>query len=60
MNIWVSLTDGRVLDVHCVEHSLIVDLMDGRTCAKGGVIAVIVKSEWEGGQSFSARSLRSF
>lgn|GEM_PF-1555530 len=42
MNIWVSLTDERVLGVHCVEHSLIVDLMDGRTCAKGGVIAVIV------------------
>jgi hypothetical protein len=26
-----KLADERVLDVHCDEHSLIVDLMDGRT-----------------------------
>ena len=26
-----KLADERVMDVHCDEHSLIVDLMDGRT-----------------------------
>jgi len=26
-----NVADERVLDVHCNEHSLIVDLMDGRT-----------------------------
>jgi hypothetical protein len=31
MNISAKLTDERVLDVRCSEHSLIVDLMDGRT-----------------------------
>jgi Protein of unknown function (DUF2442) len=31
MNISVKVTDERVLDVRCDEHSLIVDLMDGRT-----------------------------
>ena len=31
MNISAKLTDERVLDVRCDEHSLIVDLMDGRT-----------------------------
>jgi hypothetical protein len=31
MGILTRVTDERVLDVHCDEHSLIVDLMDGRT-----------------------------
>lgn len=31
MNISARITDERVLDVHCDEHSLIVALMDGRT-----------------------------
>jgi hypothetical protein len=31
MNITARVTDERVLDVRCDEHSLIVDLMDGRT-----------------------------
>ena len=31
MNISAKLTDERVLDVRCDEHSLIVDLIDGRT-----------------------------
>jgi hypothetical protein len=31
MNISARVTDERVLDVRCDEHSLIVDLMDGRT-----------------------------
>jgi hypothetical protein len=31
MNISVKVTDERVLDVRFDEHSLIVDLMDGRT-----------------------------
>ena len=31
MNISAKHTDERVLDVRCDEHSLIVDLMDGRT-----------------------------
>ena len=31
MNISAKVTDERVLDVRCDEHSLIVDLMDGRT-----------------------------
>ena len=31
MNISAKVTDERVLDVHCDDHSLIVDLMDGRT-----------------------------
>lgn len=31
MNISARLTDERVLDVRFDEHSLIVDLMDGRT-----------------------------
>ena len=31
MNISAKLTDERVLDVRCDEHSLIVDLMDGRS-----------------------------
>jgi len=31
MNISAKLTDERVLDVRCDDHSLIVDLMDGRT-----------------------------
>jgi hypothetical protein len=31
MGILAKLTDERVLDVRCDEHSLIVDLMDGRT-----------------------------
>jgi len=31
MNISARITDERVLDVRCNEHSLIVDLMDGRT-----------------------------
>lgn len=31
MNISAKVTDERVLDVHFDEHSLIVDLMDGRT-----------------------------
>ena len=30
MNISAKVTDERVLDVRCDEHSLIVDLMDGR------------------------------
>lgn len=31
MNISARITDERVLDVRCDEHSLIVSLMDGRT-----------------------------
>ena len=31
MNISARVTDERVLDVRCDAHSLIVDLMDGRT-----------------------------
>jgi hypothetical protein len=31
MGILTRVTDERVLDVRCDEHSLIVDLMDGRT-----------------------------
>ena len=31
MNLAAKVTDERVLDVRCDEHSLIVDLMDGRT-----------------------------
>jgi hypothetical protein len=31
MNILAKVTDERVLDVRCDDHSLIVDLMDGRT-----------------------------
>lgn len=31
MNISAKVTDERVLDVRMDEHSLIVDLMDGRT-----------------------------
>lgn len=31
MNISAKVTDERVLDVRCDDHSLIVDLMDGRT-----------------------------
>lgn len=31
MNILAKVTDERVLDVRCDAHSLIVDLMDGRT-----------------------------
>ncbi len=31
MNISTRVTDERVLDVRCDAHSLIVDLMDGRT-----------------------------
>jgi Protein of unknown function (DUF2442) len=31
MNISAKVTDERVLDVHFDEHSLVVDLMDGRT-----------------------------
>ncbi len=31
MNISAKITDERVLDVRCDVHSLIVDLMDGRT-----------------------------
>jgi hypothetical protein len=31
MNISAKVTDERVLDVRLDEHSLIVDLMDGRT-----------------------------
>jgi len=31
MNISAKVTDERVLDVRCDAHSLIVDLMDGRT-----------------------------
>lgn len=31
MNISTSITDERVLDVRFDEHSLIVDLIDGRT-----------------------------
>lgn len=31
MNISAKLTDERVLDVRSDDHSLIVDLMDGRT-----------------------------
>ncbi len=31
MNISAKITDERVLDVRCDAHSLIVDLMDGRT-----------------------------
>ena len=31
MNISAKITDERVLDVRFVDHSLIVDLMDGRT-----------------------------
>ena len=30
MNISVKVADERVMDVRCDEHSLIVDLMDGR------------------------------
>jgi len=33
MNISAKLTDERVLDVHCDEDRLVVDLMDGRTIA---------------------------
>ncbi|MCJ8156460.1 DUF2442 domain-containing protein [Sphingomonas sp. LaA6.9] len=33
MNISVRITDERVADVRCDAHSLIVDLMDGRTIA---------------------------
>jgi hypothetical protein len=31
MNISAKVTDERVLDVHFDEHSLVVNLMDGRT-----------------------------
>ena len=31
MNISVNIADERVADVRCDDHSLIVDLMDGRT-----------------------------
>lgn len=31
MGILAKVADERVLDVRCSEHSLIVDLMDGRT-----------------------------
>jgi hypothetical protein len=31
MNILAKVTDERVLDVRCDAHSLIVELMDGRT-----------------------------
>lgn len=31
MGILARVTDERVLDVHCDEHSLTVDLMDGRS-----------------------------
>jgi len=31
MNISAKVADERVLDARCDEHSLIVDLMDGRT-----------------------------
>jgi hypothetical protein len=31
MNISARITDERVADVRCDDHSLIVDLMDGRT-----------------------------
>lgn len=31
MSILTKVTDERVLDVRCDDHSLIVDLMDGRT-----------------------------
>ncbi|KPF91671.1 hypothetical protein IP81_09865 [Novosphingobium sp. AAP83] len=31
MGILAKVADERVLDVRCNEHSLIVDLMDGRT-----------------------------
>ncbi len=31
MGILARVTDERVLDVRCDEHSVIVDLMDGRT-----------------------------
>ena len=31
MGILTKVTDERVLDVRCDDHSLIVDLMDGRT-----------------------------
>lgn len=31
MNISAKVTDERVLGVRCDDHSLIVDLMDGRT-----------------------------
>ncbi|MFY7836664.1 MAG: DUF2442 domain-containing protein [Novosphingobium sp.] len=31
MGILAKIADERVLDVRCDEHSLIVDLMDGRT-----------------------------
>ncbi|OYX49144.1 MAG: hypothetical protein B7Y97_09805 [Sphingomonas sp. 32-66-10] len=31
MNISAKVTDEQVLDVRCDAHSLIVDLMDGRT-----------------------------
>jgi hypothetical protein len=31
MNISARVTDERVLDVRCDDHSLVVDLMDGRT-----------------------------
>ncbi|HNJ48753.1 MAG TPA: DUF2442 domain-containing protein [Novosphingobium sp.] len=31
MGILAKVTDERVLDVRCNDHSLIVDLMDGRT-----------------------------
>ena len=31
MQISAKVTDERVMDVRCDEHSLIVDLMDGRT-----------------------------
>jgi hypothetical protein len=31
MGILTRVTDERVLDVRCDDHSLIVDLMDGRT-----------------------------
>lgn len=31
MGVLTRVTDERVLDVRCDEHSLVVDLMDGRT-----------------------------
>jgi hypothetical protein len=31
MNILARVADERVMDVRCDEHSLMVDLMDGRT-----------------------------
>ena len=46
MNISAKITDERVLDVRFDDHSLIVDLMDGRTIS--APLAWYPRLRWEG------------